>query len=263
LHPYKKINKQMKKQIFILAAAITPLAFFSCSKEKLEPQTGNTAPNEFAFKPIFKPVINLDSGLVGRYEFDANLKEYAGKLGDAVATTFGADNYVDDRKGNRYSAIKFNGRYGLDIFKVPLNVNMSASAWAKYDFSAGVSTNYFVWADGGSPAFAQEFDSYSGVINVNGTTGVQDWPVDDHWHHLVGTYDGNRLKFYVDGSYIGTSININQWLPYPDGANFNYQVGYRPAGGKNFASVWHGTLDDLRVYTRVLSDAEVKALYLQ
>jgi len=256
----------MKKHIIILAAAITPLVFFSCSKEKIEtPQKDNSAEaNEFAFKPIFKPIINLDSGLVARYEFDGNLKEYAGKLGDGVATIFGADNYTDDRKGNQYRAIKFNGRYGVDIFKVPLAANMSASVWAKYDFSAGVSTNYFVWAGGGSPAFAQEFDSYSGVINVNGTTGVQAWPVDDHWHHLVATYDGNRLKFYVDGNDIGTSININLWLPYPNGANFDYQLGYLgPQGGKNFSTVWHGTLDDFRVYTRVLSPADVKALYMQ
>ena len=252
----------MKKHIIIFAAAITPLAFFSCSKEKVETKDNYTHTDEFAFKPIFKPVINLDSGLVARYEFDGNLKEYAGKLGDAVASIFGADNYVDDRKGNQYRAIKFNGRYGVDIFKVPLAPNMSASLWAKYDFSAGVSTNYFVSNQGGSPEFAQEFDSYSGVINMNGTSGVQDWPVDDHWHHLVATYDANRLKFYVDGTYIGTSVNINQWLPYPNGANFNYQLGYlNPWAAKNPSSVWHGTLDDFRVYTRVLSDAEIKALY--
>lgn len=256
----------MKKHIIILAAAITPLAFFSCSKEKLEtPEKNNSAQaEEFAFKPVFKPIVNLDSGLVARYEFDGNLKEFGGKLGDAVATIFGADNYVDDRKGNKYSAVKLNGRYGLDIFKVPLAANMSASVWAKYDFSAGVSTNYFVWSGGGSPEFSQEFDSYWGVINMNGTSGVQDWPVDDHWHHLAATYDGNRLKFYVDGNYIGTSININQWLPYPAGANFDYQLGYMGAqGGKNPASVWRGTLDDFRVYTRILSDADVQALYKQ
>jgi len=257
-----KNNKTMKKHIIILAAAITPLAFISCKKEKIETQQSESATNEIAFKPIIKPVVKLDSSLVGLYEFDGNLKEKSGQLGDAIATIFGADNYTDDRKGNQYSAIKFNGRYGLDIFKVPLAANMSASVWAKYDFSAGVSTNYFVWAGGGSPAFAQEFDSYSGVINVNGTTGVQDWPVDDQWHHLVATYDGNRLKFYVDGNYIGTSININLWLPYPNGANIDYQLGYMgPQGGKNFSSVWHGTLDDLRLYTRVLSSADIKALY--
>ena len=119
----------MKKHIIIFAAAIAPLAFFSCSKEKIETQQKDNSAqaNEFAFKPKFKPIINLDSGLVGRYEFDGNLKEYAGKLGDAVATIFGADNYTDDRKGNQYSALKFNGRYGVDIFKVPLAANISAS----------------------------------------------------------------------------------------------------------------------------------------
>jgi len=51
--------------------AITPLAFFSCSKEKIETQqTDNSSANEIAFRPVVKPVSNLDSGLVARYEFD-------------------------------------------------------------------------------------------------------------------------------------------------------------------------------------------------
>jgi hypothetical protein len=249
----------MKKHFIIFAAAITPLAFFSCSKEKIETQqTGNSSPNEKAFRPTVKPISNLDSGLVARYEFDGNLKEQTGKLGDAVASTFGADNYTDDRKGNSYSAINFNGRYGLDIFKVPLTFNTSVAAWVKYD-AISPSTNYFVKGNQGiMPDFAQDQDNYWGVVSTPATSGIPSGAMDNHWHHLVATYDGNELKFYVDGSFIGTSLNPCP-LALPVGATINYQVGYWTQVG----SVWYGSMDDLRFYTRDLSAADVKALYKQ
>jgi hypothetical protein len=248
----------MKKHIIILAAAITPLAFFSCSKEKIETQTDNATPNAFAFKPVFKPVINLDSGLVGRYEFDGNLKEYTGKLADAVASIAGADNFTVDRKGNVNKAIKFNGRYGLDIFKIPLTFNTSVAAWVKYD-DIPPSTNYFVKGDQGiMPDLSQDNNNYWGVVSTPATSGVPSGPMDNHWHHLVATYDGNELKFYVDGDFIGSSLNPCP-LALPVGATIHYQLGYWPQVG----SVWYGSMDDLRFYTRNLSDVDIRALYKQ
>jgi Concanavalin A-like lectin/glucanases superfamily len=254
----------MKKHFFILAAAIAPLAFFSCSKEKIETQqTNNSEPvNEFAFKPVIKPVVDLKSNLSALYAFDGNLKDITGQLGDAIANINGADNYTDDRKGNANSAIKFNGRYGLDIFKVPLTFNSTVAAWVKYDAIAP-STNYFVTSEGLMPDFAQDNDNYWGVVSTPATSGVPSGPMDDHWHHLVATYDGNDLKFYVDGNYIGSSLNPCP-LALPQGATVNCQVGYlTPVGGKIPTCIWYGTMDDLRFYTRILSSADIKALYLQ
>ncbi len=108
------------------------------------------------------------------------------------------------------------------------------------------------------PDFAQDQDNYWGVVSTPATSGVASGPMDNHWHHLVATYDGNELKFYVDGSFIGSSINPCP-LALPVGATINYQVGY----WTQVASTWHGSMDDLRFYTRVLSDVDVKALYMQ
>jgi len=252
----------MKKHIIILAAAITPLAFFfSCTKEKIESQQSDVmSPNEFAFKPIIKPVVDIKSNLVGMYEFDANLKEQTGQLADAVATISGADVYTDDRKGNANSAIKFTGRYGLNIFKVPLTFNSTVAAWVKYDAIAP-STNYFVTSEGIIPSFAQDNDNYWGIVWTPLSSGVPSGPMDNNWHHLVATYDGNDIQFYVDGSFIGSSLNPCP-LALPQGATVNYEIGsLTPVGGKVPTSVWFGSIDDLRFYTRVLSSADVKALY--
>ncbi|HET9826023.1 MAG TPA: LamG domain-containing protein [Chitinophagaceae bacterium] len=246
----------MKKHFIVLAAAMMPLAFFSCRKEKIEPRTDNVSLNEVAFRPVNKPSANLDSGLVGRYEFDGNLKEYSGKLADAVASISGADNYTVDRKGNVNRAIKFNGRYGLDIFKVPLTFNTSVAVWVEYDAIAP-SPNYFAKGDQGIlPDFSQDNDNYWGVVSTPVTSGVPSGSIDNHWHHLVATYDGNELKFYVDGSFIGNSLNPCP-LALPVGATTHCQLGYSTQVG----SVWYGSMDDLRYYTRVLSAADVKSLY--
>jgi len=259
----------MKKQIMILAGAIMPLAFFSCSKEKFETQETNksmenaAAINTSVQKPESMFFVSLNKNLEGLFEFDGNLKDKTGKLGDAVASINGADNYTDDRKGNLNSAIKFNGRYGIDIFKVPLSINTSAAAWVKFD-SISVSTNYFVRAQWLSPDFVQENNTLWGVISTAATSGVASGPLNDQWHHLVATYDGTDLKFYVDGSYIGTSQNKYPGAPYPKGSTVNYQAGYTTfPGTKTISSVWHGSIDELRFYSRTLSDADVQALYLQ
>jgi hypothetical protein len=245
----------MKKHSIIFAVVIAPLAFFSCRKEKAETQTDNATLNEVAFKPISKPVADLDSALVARYEFDGNLKEKTGQLADAVANIAGADNYTMDRKGKANSAIKFNGRYGLDIIKIPLTFNTSVAAWVKYDAKPS-PTNYFLKGDQGiMPDFAQNSDNYWGVVSTPATSGVSSGPMDNHWHHLVATYDGNELKFYVDGSFIGTSLNPCA-LALPVGATTHYQLGYWTQVG----SVWYGSMDDLRFYTRTLSGPDVKAL---
>jgi hypothetical protein len=139
------------------------------------------------------------------------------------------------------------------------------AVWAKYDPSiAPVSTNYFVKSRYLSPDFAQDFNNYWGVISTSSTSGVPSPPMDGNWHHLAATYDGTTLKFYVDGSFVGSSLNQYTGGPYPKGATVDYQAGYTTLiGSQDIFSAWSGSMDDLRFYTRILSDSDVQALYLQ
>lgn len=252
----------MKKHIIIFAAAIAPLAFLSCNKEKMETQQRDNVgqPNEIASKLIFKPpVINLDSGLVGRYEFDGNLHEYNAQLGDAVPNVSGYETFTVDRRGAPNSAIHFTGRYGLHIYKVPLAPNMSVSAWVRYDVLQGL--NYFVTAQWLSPDFAQDNDKYSGIVSTPSTAGVQSGPIDNQWHHLAATYDGTKLNFFIDGNFVGTKMNPTQDKIGPK-ATVDYEVGYLGNFyGNQMQSSFFGSVDDLRFYTRILSPTEVKFLY--
>lgn len=73
------------------------------------------------------------------------------------------------------------------------------------------------------------------------------------WHHLAGTYDGTTKTLYVDGVAVAQVASTNTYDTHPVflGADEN-------SGAP--ALYWDGLLDELRVYSRVLSPAEIAAL---
>jgi hypothetical protein len=248
----------MKKQ-FLIFATLTTIVFISCSKEKIEePQVNQFeeiagAANSEAKGKGGNP---LDNGLLGRFEFDGNLNDKTTQLAPGVSTA-GSVLYTTDRKGMANKAIKFNGAYGVNIAEVPLEANMSVSVWVKKD--AAVLSTLTPFVEGlQSFSFAQVQHFYQGAYynEMAGTSQtVVSGGIDGNWHHLAATRDGSSLKFYVDGIFVGSS-------PSPAGSdpstNFcDWILGY----GYNSGFVyWHGGLDDLRIYNRVLTAVEIGKL---
>jgi hypothetical protein len=255
----KKI-KTMKKQILFIAVTIAPI-LFSCTKEKITPPTEQAATGA-ATPPSTAgaKVNNLSVGLEGLFRFDGNLKDQIGKLADGVPTALMTHGvmYTQDRYGNANSAILFTGDYGVDIFHVPTLQNMSLAAWVQYtapppSTAPGVPpviSRFAVSPNG--PTLGQANDQFITSISTPMTTSVFSGPVDAHWHHLVATYDGTALKFYVDGNYMGNSINPNPFAAY----DYEYNIGYFPS-----LDFWKGSIDDLRFYSRTLTAKDVSALY--
>jgi hypothetical protein len=75
----------------------------------------------------------------------------------------------------------------------------------------------------------------------------------DQWHHLAFTYDGSVLRLYVDGASSG-ELAINR--PRKSGTTA-LALACRQDGFVHFK----GSLDEVRVYQRVLSDGEIKASF--
>jgi hypothetical protein len=88
---------------------------------------------------------------------------------------------------------------------------------------------------------------YGDAINVNGF-----WEIGT-WHHIVLTYDGDTAKLYADGNML-TSSYMN-WSLVLDKVYVGRQV--------NDLKYWNGYVDDVRIYNKVLSDAEILDLYNQ
>ena len=96
------------------------------------------------------------------------------------------------------------------------------------------------------------FGSYSGGVATGG--GDADLPL-NVWTHLAGTFDGSTLKIYVNGALAGTlAATLGPVLATP------FTIGTSgTCGSANQGFV--GLLDEVSLYNRALSAAEVQAVY--
>ena len=76
----------------------------------------------------------------------------------------------------------------------------------------------------------------------------------DAWQHVVVTYDGNQILAYKNGECIGTDMISSDFFANTE----NLYIGRDYPG---YDEDYYGALDDLCIYNRALSAAEVKALY--
>ena len=93
----------------------------------------------------------------------------------------------------------------------------------------------------------------SGQVSTGGERGSAKAPVElsaDAWTHLAVTYDGTTLRLFVDGAQVDASAARNGPLTPGDGA---LTIGGNDVWGEWFA----GRIDDVRVYDRTLTAAEV------
>jgi hypothetical protein len=77
--------------------------------------------------------------------------------------------------------------------------------------------------------------------------------VDGGWHHAAATFDGQRMRVYLDGCEIGHLARSGKLVIRPGGTAF---IGSSSGRGEFF----QGGLDDLRVYGTALTSNEVASL---
>jgi hypothetical protein len=73
--------------------------------------------------------------------------------------------------------------------------------------------------------------------------------LDTEWHHLVGVYNGVDVRVYVD-TVIGGTIEAMTAVTGTTGASLNIAE-----------ADWNGLIDDVRIYNRALSQADITTLY--
>jgi hypothetical protein len=74
---------------------------------------------------------------------------------------------------------------------------------------------------------------------------------DTLWHHIAVTHDGTTAKFYIDGVF-----DSQQSYAVTFASTGNYTIGSR--GNNEF---YGGTLDDIRIWSKVKTAAEIGAEY--
>ncbi len=218
---------------------------------------------------VVAPVNPGTTGLAAYYTFEGDAKDSIGGstgtlnnltfadslAGLGKAATFnGTTSYVDlgASVGNLMSTLT------NATFAVWVNVP-AVSAWERaFDFGNAVTTGnpqvYMYMSPFGSanPRFAYTIASNTAEAGVTAPNAIA-----VGWHHLTGVVDAAAMNvsLYVDGRLAGTSGTVTL-LPKDLGKTANNYVG---------RSQWPdpyltGSVDELRIYNRVLSAGEVAYL---
>jgi hypothetical protein len=172
-----------------------------------------------------------------------------------------------------HSALHFNGASQYVNVGNPATLQISGpitlSAWVWPDALAVTNAGRIVDKQGGSGL-------YGWSLNVENTgkwafqiaqsktvLAALDVPIPSlplsNWVHVAGVYDpydpgGPVMKLYTNGVLGGT---LTTGVPSAQvDSGLNVTIGARPGG----SAAWSGLIDEVRIYTRALTNAEIAAL---
>jgi gliding motility-associated-like protein len=224
--------------------------------------------------------INLKNGLVACYPFNANAKDESGNGNNG--TVNGAA-LTADRFGKANSAYNFNGSSYISVNPAQFkNQSYSFATWV-YLEDTPISENQYSLISVGwltsdqnlilttpSPAYARIGNGFSAWGYNNGTPGISNnWtgitPTKAKWYHVVSTRDNTSIKLYVDGILIAnnsTTTGTNATTPiYSLNSYGTFGARQNSFISTIYTEFLKGSLDDIHIYSRAITAAEVKALY--
>lgn len=203
---------------------------------------------------------NAQSGLIAYYPFNGNTLDESGNENNG--TPYGGVALCQDRFGNENSAYLFDG---IDDWIVIPTFGIfdgtreySTSAWINI-IDQPTEVTYL--------SFRGEYRVYFGSHPVPGEIS----------YHI---YDGNNMHYAYAGLLenntwynITTTYKPNEGMfIYVNGIltdSYNYSVYPEPVSSPNntigalheSSGLWHGYIDDVRIYNRVLTESEILSLY--
>jgi hypothetical protein len=96
------------------------------------------------------------------------------------------------------------------------------------------------------------------VIKCNSITLNSSFSLDtSRWYHLAVTYNGSRLKFYLNGKLM-QQLNADGALQLSE--NNNFTIGKNPSQNSHY---FKGKIDEIRVFNECLSDTHIQQMVYQ
>ncbi len=203
--------------------------------------------------------VNPDSGLVAYFPFNGNVLDVTGNGYDG--TINGNASLVPDRFGSQNKAFTFPDQSSSVSIANSTNLNLengfTLNAWIKYKSGGtkviickhvcGYVNGFIFWIDTDGQLKLLLGQSGWSVVGTNQTF------VEDEWYMVTATYDSgtSTAKVYVDGQLAGNgSVAYNNFSPNPVSIGESYQ-------NNCVAGNMDGAVDEVKIYNRPLSDAEI------
>jgi len=172
-----------------------------------------------------------------------------------------------DRKNQQRKAAYFSGDTSrIDLpYKSAYNLHaMSISAWVYLEQSSidqkvialnlnntiSDSYNLGIYSNNKVEFWIYDASGWHGVRSITGGTVLQQ----NQWYLIAGIYDGDTLRTYVNGVLDRKAGLGNVSISY--NTTDTVSIGYSPTG-----HYFKGKIDDLRVYNRAISEAELLETY--
>lgn len=202
------------------------------------------------------------NGLVGWWPFNGNVTDESGNNAQATAHSLTSTTSQNGEAGGAYT---FNGSSSYISFsstpELAITSSFSVSAWVNmstaYTATAGwqhiVAGAYGDWGVGivGSSSGTGLYLRAT-KVSVNDSPSTSSWVTKGVWTHVTATFDGTNVRYYINGALTGN-------VAYNPG--YATSVKYIGTTNGSYAAYFRGNMDDVRVYNRPLTAAEVTALY--
>ena len=90
------------------------------------------------------------------------------------------------------------------------------------------------------------------LSTISGFSGIQ------NWHHYAVTYTSGSFLLYVDGVQRASRTDVTGNLSYA--GNLRLDLGWISFGNQSPGYGWNGDVDDFRLYSTVLTQAQIAAI---
>ncbi|MEM1205413.1 MAG: LamG-like jellyroll fold domain-containing protein [Acidobacteriota bacterium] len=207
---------------------------------------------------LFAGMASAQNSLLGHWDFEnsQNLgldSSTAGRNG----AVFGNPQRVAGRDGGLEHALKLDGASYLSIPSFGHNLSGATALTVEAFVRVGAHRQMNVFRSQQPVALHSDRFAVSNYAQGSGWASVDAAAPIETWYHVAGVFQGGTQRIYINGQRIATRLNAFSSL---QGATYlDWAIGARIPGASGPDQHFVGDVDDVKVWARVLSDAEIYA----